>query len=194
MNMFTHHKTTFYRLLSIGLLLMLGACIPEEVDNSSTNPASNLLPGSLIQSGAGDAAGDCIGIGEPSTSIRENMLDAINNYRAEYGLSPLIYSKRLERAVSQHVQDCWSRNFFDHTNPDGDGPADRAMDTGFCHPYVGENLAAGQRSVAEVMEGWKNSPGHNQNLLHPDFVYVGMGHFVDPNGRQYWGQAFAMDE
>ncbi len=193
--MFTHYRSTFYRLVMASFWLTLSACIPIDSENNSTgNSTTDLLPGSLPLSNTDELAGDCIGIGEPGTSIQQNMLDAINAYRAQNGLDPLIYSKRLERAISQHVQDCWARNFFDHTNPDGDGPADRALDVGFCHPYVGENLAYGQRSVAEVMEGWKNSPAHNRNLLHASFAYVGMGHFIDPNGIHYWGQAFAFEE
>ena len=69
----------------------------------------------------------------------------------------------------------------------------RALDADFCSKYVGENIAEGQTSVDAVMLAWKNSPHHNENMLHEDYVYVGMGHYVDPTGRQYWAQEFALD-
>jgi uncharacterized protein YkwD len=89
------------------------------------------------------------------------------------------------------VRDLYERSFFAHVNPDGQDPGLRALDADFCHKYVGENIAAGQTSVSAVMTAWKNSPDHNENMLLAEYVYVGMGHFTDPSGRQYWGQEFA---
>lgn len=121
------------------------------------------------------------------------MLEQLNAYRAQNGLEPLIYSKTLEAAANAQAKDLFARNFFDHINPDGKDPGDRALDARFCHKYVGENIAAGQTSVTAVMQAWKNSPHHNENMLDPDYVYVGMGYYVDPSGRQYWAQEFAFD-
>ena len=78
---------------------------------------------------------------------------------------------------------------FDLIVKGGTLPDGRAADIGI----VGENIAAGQTNVPAVMEAWKNSPDHNENMLEPDYSYVGMGYFVDPTGRQYWGQEFAYD-
>lgn len=188
-------KPSHYRMLATGLVLLLGACTGQfDTSDTQGNIALPLFMGS-DGSGAADVAEgpDCVVITEPATDIQIEMLDALNAYRAEYGLEPLIYSKRLEQAISRHVQDLYNRQFFDHTNPDGKTPGDRAVDAGFCHVYVGENIAAGQVDVEAVMQAWKNSPGHNKNMLLADYVYVGMGYFVSPEGRKYWGQAFALD-
>ena len=32
--------------------------------------------------------------------------------------------------------------------------------------YGGENLASGHRTPSDAMTGWKNSEGHNKNLLY----------------------------
>jgi uncharacterized protein YkwD len=120
------------------------------------------------------------------------MLDVLNEYRINNGLQPLIYSRTLEAAADLHADDLWQRGYFAHVNPDGENPGDRALRSGFCTRYVGENLAAGQRSVARAMEAWINSPSHNTNMLQADYIYVGMGYSVDANGRQYWAQSFAL--
>ncbi len=135
----------------------------------------------------------CLGTALPSDSVHAAMFEALNRYRRENGLSPLIYSGKLEQLADAHARDLWERSFFDHINPDGLGPGDRALQAGFCHEYVGENIAAGQTSVESVMRAWKNSPSHDRNMLLSQYVYVGMGFSRDPNGRLYWAQEFAFD-
>jgi uncharacterized protein YkwD len=140
-----------------------------------------------------DATADCTALGLPATEVHAAMFEALNRYRIENGLNPLIYSQTLQDAADAHAQDLWLRGFFSHTNPDGADPPDRAMMAGFCHRYVGENIAAGQLSVAQVMDALRASPSHDANMLESDYAYVGMGFSVDANGRRYWCQLFAFD-
>jgi len=135
----------------------------------------------------------CVQAGSPATEIQQAMFEAINRYRVSCGLEPLIYSKTLEAAASAHAEDLWVRDFFSHANPDGELPPDRALAAGFCHRYVGENLAAGQTTVEQMMDAFRASPSHDANMLEPQYVYVGMGFSVDPRGRRYWCQLFAFD-
>ena len=135
----------------------------------------------------------CAQVGAPASATHLEMFEALNEYREKNGLEPLIYSQTLEAAADAQALDLWVRNFFDHTNPDGLGPADRALREGFCHRYVGENIAAGQFTVEHVMQAWEDSPSHNENMLEANYVYVGMGHSTDGRGRQYWAQVFAFD-
>ncbi len=144
--------------------------------------------------GGGDGgveSGYCEPIGTADTSVQQAMLSAINNYRVSNGLDELLYSDTLEEAASFQAQDMYARDFFSHTNPDGDGPMERAIAAGFCDPQmVGENIAYGYQSVNDVQVGWQNSPGHNANMLKSDYVFVGMGHYTSPLGVQYWVQLF----
>ena len=189
------NRATFYRPVAAGLLLVLWGCggssglVPGSV-GVPIETALAPLDTSLLSVGP---APSCVEVGQPGTSVHRSMFEALNLYRRQNGLDPLTYSKSLERAENAHVRDLWERNFFDHVNPDGFRPGDRALEAGFCHEFVGENIAAGQVSVEAVMDSWKNSPDHDENMLHPDFAYVGMGFFLDPTGRPYWGQLFAFD-
>ncbi|MHC4443624.1 MAG: CAP domain-containing protein [Planctomycetota bacterium] len=184
----------YYRISIISLLLSAGCAGSFD----PLFPSLDLELDTVLSSGQQNAAyetnlPECIEAGEPGTSVHGDLFEALNQYRVENGLEPLIYSEKLEAVANAHVYDTWSRGYFAHVNPEGQGPSDRALEAGFCHKYVGENLAAGQKSVDLAMEAWKNSPTHNKNMLIKDYVYGGVGFFQDPLGRLYWAQLFAYD-
>jgi uncharacterized protein YkwD len=57
---------------------------------------------------------------------------------------------------------------------------------------MGENIAAGQRTPAAVMDAWMKSPGHRANILNCGFRVIGMGVATvtgSPFGI-YWTQNF----
>ena len=58
------------------------------------------------------------------------------------------------------------------------------------HTY-GENVALGQSSAAEALDGWMHSRGHRSNILNPDFTELGTGYAIDSAGRPYYVQVFA---
>jgi uncharacterized protein YkwD len=89
-------------------------------------------------------------------------------------------------AARNHAMDMALRNFFNHTNPDGDGPGVRIELTEYDYRTWGENIAAGHASPEAVMEGWMNSSGHCANIMNASFTEIGVG-FHDGN---YWVQVF----
>jgi len=82
------------------------------------------------------------------------------------------------------------RAFYSHTSPEGTQPWDRAAAAGARHRSIGENIACGQRSPAEVVDGWMNSPGHRANILKPDFTHIGIGFAGGGPAGTYWTQLF----
>lgn len=56
---------------------------------------------------------------------------------------------------------------------------------------AGENVAQGQRTPAEAVAGWMQSPGHKGNILHPDYTKIGVGLATAKSGKMYWTQVFA---
>ena len=84
------------------------------------------------------------------------------------------------------------RDYFDHHSPEGTGPMQRAIAAGYQGGFVGENIAAGQRSPAEVVQAWIDSPGHCVNLMDPRFRFLGVGYLFDQNDKfgDYWVQNF----
>ncbi|WP_446035202.1 CAP domain-containing protein, partial [Streptomyces olivaceus] len=106
------------------------------------------------------------------------------------GLPALAPDDRLARAAQAHSADMVARDFYSHTDPDGGRPWDRAAAAGSSRRTVGENIACGQRSPAEVVEGWMNSPGHRANILKSDFTHLGVGLAGGGRAGTYWTQLF----
>ncbi|MFI6490130.1 CAP domain-containing protein [Streptomyces sp. NPDC050564] len=113
-----------------------------------------------------------------------------NAERATAGLPPLSGDSPLTAAAQAHSADMVARAFYAHTSPDGSQPWDRAAAAGSTRRTVGENIACGQRSSAEVVRGWMNSPGHRANILKPDFTHIGVGLAGGGEAGTYWTQLF----
>ena len=110
----------------------------------------------------------------------------INSYRASNGLAPLLISDTLSEAGDRHSSDMGKYAFFDHFTKASDwfkvgaSPVDRMTATGYVYSsYKGENIAAGYSTAEAVFQGWKNSPGHNANMLNPNFNVIGIGYVSD---------------
>ena len=84
-------------------------------------------------------------------------------------------------------------NFFDHTGSDGSTISMRVDDTGYNWRAVGENIAAGQDTASQAVEGWLNSPGHCRNLMSPDFTDVAVACIEDDGAdyTRYWTNVLA---
>jgi hypothetical protein len=83
---------------------------------------------------------------------------------------PLSLNQYLTVAARAHSLDMAQRDFFDHVNPDGLDPTDRAQAAGYTGS-AGENIAAGYRSIDASHRAWINSLGHRKNVfsLHSNF-------------------------
>lgn len=99
---------------------------------------------------------------------------------------PLTHDARLTRAASLHSADMAKMRTMSHQGSDGSNPGQRIQRQGYGWWTWGENVAAGQSSVAAVMGSWLNSEGHCRNIMNPRFTQFGAGE-VD----RYWTQVFA---
>ncbi|MFF3502997.1 CAP domain-containing protein [Streptomyces sp. NPDC003247] len=116
------------------------------------------------------------------------VLKLVNEERSKVGCSALSANSALAGLAQSFSEDMAARGFFDHTDPDGATPWDRAAKAGISD-LGGENIARGQADAAAVMEAWMNSPGHRANILNCDFTTLGVGvHFG--SGGPWWTQDF----
>lgn len=122
---------------------------------------------------------------------RGAILCLINEVRTKRNLPAMKADSRLEAAAQAHADDMQKRNYFDHNGPLGVGstPASRVTGAGYTWSRVGENIAKGQGTPFEVMEGWMKSSGHCTNILGA-FNDVGVG---VTSGR-YWVQDFGVQQ
>lgn len=116
------------------------------------------------------------------------VLRLVNEERAKVGCSAVSANSALQDLAEAFSASMAARDFFDHTDPDGRSPWDRADEAGITD-LGGENIARGQADAASVMEAWMNSPGHKANILNCDFKTLGVGvHFG--SGGPWWTQDF----
>jgi uncharacterized protein YkwD len=83
------------------------------------------------------------------------------------------------------------RNFFDHTNPSGEGPAERVDAAGYDWRGIGENIAGGSPDAEGTMQQWMGSDGHCANIMSPDFEEIGIGYHPGGQYGHLWTQVFA---
>ena len=130
---------------------------------------------------------------EPADTVaayEQEVFDLVNQIREENGLEPFVYNETLAGTARAHSQDMIDRNFFSHTNPDGEDPFDRMRDNGLSFSMAAENIAAGQRTPEEVVESWMNSEGHRANILG-GCEELGVGLALGGSYGYYWTQCFA---
>ncbi|MDX3667269.1 CAP domain-containing protein [Streptomyces europaeiscabiei] len=125
--------------------------------------------------------------------LRQTATEVItltNAERTAAGLPPLSPDPLLTNAAQAHSADMVARAFYAHTSPDGSEPWHRAAAAGSTRRSIGENIACGQRSAAEVVRGWMDSPGHRANILKPGFTHIGVGFAGGGAAGTYWTQLF----
>ena len=107
---------------------------------------------------------------------------------------PLEMDMVIREASRGHSLDMGQQDYFEHQSLDGREFDDRMRAVGFsgAGPW-GENIAAGSRTAAEVVDGWMRSPGHCRNIMNPDYRVIGIGYaFVETSTfGEYWTQNFA---
>lgn len=58
------------------------------------------------------------------------------------------------------------------------------------YTFAGENLGEFQKTTDEVMQMWKDSPSHNENLLN-SYTKIGVGIYKDNKNNLYFAQIFS---
>lgn len=122
-------------------------------------------------------------------SYEEQVVALVNEYRVANGRNPLTVLPVMETGVD--IRGYEIAYLTEHTRPNGTSCFTVLEGNGFIK--WGENIAAGQLTPEAVMETWKNSPGHNANMLNPNWKYIGVSCFQSNTGIYgiYWVQLFA---
>lgn len=105
--------------------------------------------------------------------VDARVIERTNSQRARHGLPPLSVDPRLVSSARRHAAWMTNSRSLAHTSLP-----------------VGENIAMGQSSSAEVINAWMNSSGHRANILNPGYTRIGVAAFATPNGTIYWCQQF----
>lgn len=169
--------------------LNLGNCtgspsieVPKtEVEKPETEVPKVEVPG---QPGKNDGGSES----KTELSYAEQVVKLVNAERTKNGLSPLTIDKSVESAALVRSKEI--EKSFSHTRPNGGSFSTALKEQGVSFMGAGENIAWGQKSPEEVMQGWMNSEGHRANILNAKFTKIGVGYYQNSNGTNYWTQLF----
>ncbi len=124
---------------------------------------------------------------------REQVLRLLNDERIKVGALPLKLQVQLNQAAQKYTRHMLTHKHFSHTSKEGVTFDARIEDEGYRGILMGENIAQGPDTAAEVMAMWMDSTPHRENILKGDFTEVGIGVSCTYEGGVpdcYWVQNF----
>lgn len=129
------------------------------------------------------------GDGVSLEGMEKGILYYVNQHRKSIGKPAL---EMLDAASTQAATH--SRNMAQKKTPfshDGFEARFAAIkkQTGVSYNGVAENVAYGEMTAEEVVDGWLHSPGHKKNI-EGDYNLTGIGVSKDKNGTVYYTQIF----
>ena len=137
--------------------------------------AAHVVACALLLSAA--SCGGDNGLGPDSDADPALLLfvELMNDHRESVGCLPLVWNDDVADVAQAHSEDMVERDFFAHTNPDGDSPFDRLQNSGVPYSSGAENIAWGYHSAESVLDGWLNSAGHKANIENCSLTEHGVG-------------------
>ncbi len=182
-------KRLFCTTLVLSGTIMLNACgsaDPSEPQPSANPTAATLTPAAVNNTAQTFAAQTNTAAITPAidqSAFAQSALKAINQARATgrqcgntfFASAPALnWNSAVTEAA--RLESVWlqTNNAFTHVWPNGVGPAERLSMAQYAWSTYGENIAAGQSDIDEVMNAWIASPGHCANIMHAGVSDVGV--------------------
>lgn len=158
-------------------------------------PAIPVVPlPTLLPSAPAKPVQSTIIVNDTTRQVEQRILYYTNIERSNAGKPALKWDDQLAVIGRDHCVDMAARGFFNHINPDGETPADRAVRHGYLvekdfgtyvRVGVGENIAmlsnypgTPDELARIIVEAWMNSPGHRANIVDSNeqkFTLLGVG-------------------
>lgn len=111
------------------------------------------------------------------SAVEQEIFETLNATRAEAGLDELALVADIAAGSRDYACTMAETGVFEHADIAAAG-------------VNGENIAAGQRSAAEVHQAWMDSPGHRDNRMNAAWTEYGIGVCEDADGRPYYVERF----
>ncbi len=132
---------------------------------------------------------------DPNRTAACAMMTLVNQDRARFveesgNAGPVAWNEDIWEVAIRHSIDMCERGYFEHDNPDGLGPSDRARAGGLSYG-LSENISLNFEPEA-AQYGFMEEPtciGHRRGVLDPTAVEVGIGYHICNNpAYAEWGQ------
>ena len=159
-------------------------------DSRADGPAAKQTAATTLAAAQGDVSPASAST-SPAAPVQQQVLSLVNQNRRRGGCDDLSLDRRLILAAYGHALDMARRGYFAHESPNGEGAGDRVSEAGYQWRRYGENIARGQDSAYEVVDGWMHSPEHRENIMDCQLHEMGIGLAFSPDRTPYWVQDFA---
>ena len=104
------------------------------------------------------------------------IVQQVNNFRAQKGLPPLTFNAKLAAAAQQQAEYIGATNNYSHTGYGGSTPQTRANAQAY-NGRVSENIVGGSgMTPAQGLAWWINSPVHYNTLVTTYYTEIGGGY------------------
>jgi uncharacterized protein YkwD len=134
------------------------------------------------------------------SKFEDEVLSLVNQVRAKGAfcggrwrspVSSIKYNWKLRYAARCHAVDMALYDYFSHVNQQGGTLGKRISEVGYQFSNVAENIAKGQTSPKQVVDGWINSSGHCHNIM-TDYEEIGIAYIGENyyQGGRIWVQKF----
>ncbi len=122
------------------------------------------------------------------------VAELVNRERIANGVAPLAYHAGLQEAARWQAKDMDQFHYLGHTDHSGREFSDRIQNFQYDdYLNLGENVADGKFTPAELVAAWMASPAHRANILNPDYNESGVGH-CSTGTHHSWVQDFGRRE
>jgi uncharacterized protein YkwD len=122
----------------------------------------------------------------PAPPAPAELLAEHNARRSEAGLPEWVSSVKLQAAAQGHAMVMAQLGRMEHSGIGDGDPGSRLRGVGYGFRWCGENIARGQRTTAEAMTSWMNSPDHRSNILSAHFTEAGFAVAYSARGDAFW--------
>ena len=120
---------------------------------------------------------------KPGTVDASEAAKLISDYRASKGLPPVTVDATLMQIARLHSDRMAAADTMSHVLPGEGSFHDRLVAGNYDAGMAAENVAAGQPTLAEVLDAWRKSPSHDANMLEPHVIEIGIALSVADGGR-----------
>jgi uncharacterized protein YkwD len=172
---------------TLWVAITVGAANAGSSGTSTSDPSSTSTPSS---------GGSSLGLVTSTCAFTVNqsnvndVVTAVNAYRAKNGLPPYNVNAQLTQAAQSHSEDMACNNLFVHTGSNGSTPSSRVAAAGYSASNVTENIygsfppLTGQGAVSWWATD-QTDPNHNLNLISTKFLDIGVGYSFFNNYGYY---------
>ncbi|MFV0441605.1 MAG: CAP domain-containing protein [Lachnospirales bacterium] len=110
------------------------------------------------------------------------VLRLVNNEREKAGVPPLEADPLLMEIAQLKAEEMEDLDYFGHESPNYGSPTAFAKNYGYSGG-VGENILKGSYTPSSVVGMLMKSEAHKENMLNPNYKYLGVGRAGEHGGK-----------